>query len=451
MGTWEIFANFFGSYYTWFIALVAHSNIFLTCLSYSWPSPVLPKLFEAEDNPLGKPLTPDEGDFIAAIFYVGAAVGPILFFGIVEKIGRRKVLMAISIIPPICYGVLMFADTVTLYNICRVLLGLWTGIMFSIEPVYVSEVLADEERSFLMSIITIFGFSGVFAAVSVGPFVSIPMFNGLIALVSLVISILMIFGFPESPFFLMKTKGEEATQELLRKLRNRDIVDETVSISKTVANETKSSFLEIFSNLKNLKFFMLATLPLLLQSYSGIALILNYSQLIFMETNVAISSEWCSIIVIGFTLSTTFLTPLFMDKKVSIYTLLILCLTGIATCDFLLGMYFLFGRGESSLTWVPLVVLVIFVLVYNCGLDPIPWMLLGESYPLNISAMGTALSTSIFEISVFPSLYFFHKFDLGYLFLFSCGFSLFGVFYIKFFVVPDVEKSKKTNQIEMTA
>lgn len=423
--------------------------MFLTCLSIAWPSPVIPKLFVAEENPLGRPITPAEGDMLASIFFIGAAVGPILFFGVVEKIGRRKVMIAISFIPPICYGTMVYADNLILFNICRVLLGLWNGTMFSIEPAYVSEVLSDKERSFLMSIISTFGFSGVFTAFAVGPFISISLFNGLITLVSFIIALLMTMGFPESPYYLMKTEGDVATRKLLNKLRNEEIESELTEISKTVANETRSSYFEIFGEISNLKALTLATFPLLLQSYSGIALILNYSQLIFMETNVAISPEWCSIIVIGLTLSTTFFTPLFMNKNISIYTLLILCLSGIVTCDFIMGMYFMFGKSYTNINWVPLVILICFVLIYNCGLDPIPWMIMGNTYPLNISSEGTALSTSIFQLSVFPSLFFFHKIELAHLFLFSSAFSLLGIIYIKFFVLPDIEKEKQKENYEM--
>lgn len=74
---------------------------------------------------------------------------------------------------------------------------------------------------------------------------------------------------------------------------------------------------------------------------------------------------------------------------------------------------------------------------------------MGNTYPLNISSEGTALSTSIFQLSVFPSLFFFHKIELAHLFLFSSAFSLLGIIYIKFFVLPDIEKEKQKENYEM--
>ncbi|XP_045477758.1 facilitated trehalose transporter Tret1-like [Harmonia axyridis] len=449
MAYWEKFANYFGPNYTLFIVVIAHCNIYLSFISYSWISPVLSKLNATEDNPLGNPITKEDADSIAALFYIGAAIGPILVFGIVDKIGRRNILIAVSYIPPIVYGVLMFANTITLYQICRFVLGLSTGVIFSVEPVFVSEMVSKKERPFLMAIITAFSFFGIFSSVSIGPFIPLDMFNGYIAFDCLAIALLMTFGFPESPYFLMKTEGEQAARELLSTLRPESVEEELSEISKIITRESKGSRFGIFGSLKNFKAFILCTFPFLLQSYSGMILILTHCDLIFMETTKAIPSMWSIIIVVSITLLTSFITPVLITKKVPVFTLFVYCLCGVATCDLIMALYFLFGRNIEFLSWLPLVVLVCFAVIYNFGLDPIPWMLLGQSYPLKLRAFGTAISTSIFQLSLLSSLYFYHWIAVGYLFLFSSIFSLIGVIYFKFIFVPDTEKTEEETEMRV--
>ncbi|XP_044759694.1 facilitated trehalose transporter Tret1-like [Coccinella septempunctata] len=447
MGTWEFFASLFKSYYSTFVALTAHSIFLISCLSYAWPSPVLPKLLNATDSPLGNPITPDESDLIGAIFYIGASIGPLCFISVVNRFGRRRVLTFLSLIPPIAYGTLAFAKTVDLYIICRTLLGLYVGAVFSIQPVYLAEVLAEEERNFLMSFVTLFSFIGVFAAVTIGPFIPVTHFNGLIAILSAVVFVLVAFGFPESPYYVMQTEGKGKAKVLLRKLRQGRIENEAGMIEDRILEESEKSCCQIFANKSNFKALILATIPLLLQSSSGVALLINYSQLIFMETNISIPSHYCSIIVVGLTFSTAFLAPVLLKaRRMSPVSLLMLCLAGVGLCDLIMGLYFLYGRGISFISWLPLLNLIAFVLIYNCGLDPIPWMILGNTYPVNISAVGTAISISIFEFSIFPTMILFHKVDISFLFLISSVWCVLGIVYCKFVVAPSEDKIFKTSK-----
>ncbi|XP_045478010.1 facilitated trehalose transporter Tret1-like [Harmonia axyridis] len=442
MATWEKFAALFGDFYNIFVALTAHSMFTVSCLSFAWSSSVLPKLLESQDSPLQKPITANESDLIGAIFYIGAAIGPLCFISVVNKLGRKKVLAIISLIPPIAYGILIFAKSVTLYIVCRTFLGIYVGAAFSIQPVYLAEVLAMEERAFLMSFVTLFSFIGVFTAFTVGHFIPVVHFNGLIAVLSTIVLILVTFGFPDSPYYVIQHENNRKMMVLLKKLRTRrvNVNEEFEEIQNRAACETEDSWLQIFCTKDNIKALISATIPLLLQSSCGVIFLMNYNQLIFMQTSITISSHYCSIIVVSLTFSTTFLAPILLKrKKITPGTLLMCCLLGVGVCNIIMSLYFFYGRHISYLSWLPLMVLVCSVLIYNCGLDPIPWMILGNSYPVSISAVGTAVSISIFELSVFPTMFLFHKVNMSYLFLFSSICCALGIVYVKFVVGPSEE------------
>ncbi|XP_044759698.1 facilitated trehalose transporter Tret1-like [Coccinella septempunctata] len=431
--TYEYFSDFFGQQYFKFIVCVAHTFFFGIAVAMSWTSPVLSKLSETEDNPLGEPITPDQSDLIGSLLYIGAAIGPILFIPAAEYFGRKNVLLILSVIPPLTYGTFAFAKVVELYYVCRILQGVYMGGSLSVQPVYVAEILSNEERDFYMSLGTMFGFSGLLVVYAVGPFVPLIYFNGFFAIFGVVVVILLAFGCPETPFFMMKTKGKDATNELLMLIRQKFDNKEADEIQSTINNEVRDSFFDLFSSTKNIKLFIMATMPLLLQQFSGISILLTYSQPIFDKTNISITPAVCSLIVACFQVSTSFLTPaLLKSGRFSLRILLLFCLTGMAICNVILALYFFAFNDTPSLNWLPLLGFVLFVPFYNCGIDPIPWMLLGQIYPRSLSSVGSALSTSIYFLATFPSLFLFSKIETGFLFSYCAFFCCLGIPYVLF-------------------
>lgn len=415
------------------IFLAAHTFALAVTVSMSWTSPVLPKLSEKKDNPLDVPITSEDGDLIGSLLYIGAAIGPILFIPAAEYFGRKKVLLFLSFIPPLAYGTYLFARVVEFYFVFRILQGIFMGGSFSLVPVYLSEILSDADREFYMSFMSLFGFSGLMIVYAIGPFLPLVYFNSFLLVFSSVVVVLFGFGCPETPFYVMKTEGKEATKELLMILRKDFNNKEADEIECTVNNEVKDSFLELFRSIRNLKIFIIATIPLILQTFSGISTVVTYSELIFEKTNVSIDPAICSLIVACFQVSTSFLTPILLRSgKFSLKILLLICVIGLAFCNFVLSSYFFFFKDTPSMKWLPLLALILFVPFYNSGIDPIPWMFMGQAYPKNISSVGSALSTSIYFLSNFPSLFLFSKIPIGYLFLSSACFCCFGILYVFF-------------------
>ncbi|XP_044759693.1 facilitated trehalose transporter Tret1-like [Coccinella septempunctata] len=450
MATWEYCASLFGPYFVIFIVCIGHTSFFLISVTLSWTSPVLAKLGEAEDNPLGRPITTDESDLIGSLFFVGASVGPLLFIHIVKKFGRKKVLVLLLTIVPIAYGMLIFVKKVEYYYLSRILLGLYSGATLSVVPVYLSEIIAPDDVAFLMSFETLFGFTGILITYTLGSFIPLKYFNGSIVVFSVIVIILLSFGCPESPYYMMQVKGKDEARRVLRRLRKQYIEKELEHIEKTIENETSKSYFEIFKSKKYFKTIILATIPLLLQQFCGITLIVTYSQLIFQETKLPLAPHICSIIVVGLLEVTCFLAPtLLKSKRLSLKNIMTLSLAGTAICNLVISIYFFYGKNLPALNWVPLVSLILFVVFFNCGMDPIAWTILGQTYPRNISFVGTALSTSVYFISIFPILYSFYKVDMTYLFLGSFFSCTFGVIYVRFIfegsekkVVEDIHLQK---------
>lgn len=64
-----------------------------------------------------------------------------------------------------------------------------------------------------------------------------------------------------------------------------------------------------------------------------------------------------------------------------------------------MGIYFLLDSMKSeivsSISWLPIVSLIGFVILYCVGFGPLPWAVLGEMFPPNIKSVASSITTSV--------------------------------------------------------
>ncbi|KAK9887703.1 hypothetical protein WA026_000024 [Henosepilachna vigintioctopunctata] len=442
---WQIFANILGSGYTVFIVLIAYISNLIAGVSFVWSSPTLVKLNETENNPLGKPITPNESDLIGSLFYIGAAIGPLLFMESLERLGRKPTMIIMGIPLPIAYGMLSLTGHIEVYYICRVVLGLVVGAICSITSVYASEILPANIRGSLMSLSNCFIQGGSLLTYFIGPYLSIMAFNMIIAGISLIFVVLFILSCPETPYYLMQKKGREKSKDILMYLRKDGIEAELKDIEDSVREEISSSYLELFKSKRYFKAFLMATLIMIIQQLTGITMVMGYSQLIFSETNIQISSEKCSIIVGCLQVASSFITPL-LSERIPRKVMWCSSLFGLSICNFCISLYFFVLKGTRVVDWLPLVTLILFVICDNCGNGPLPWVLLGEIYPMQVRSVGPLLSTSIYYFVQFFLTFSFNKIEQKYMFFGYGWCCIFGLLYVRYFVTETRGKSLKEIQ-----
>lgn len=59
----------------------------------------------------------------------------------------------------------------------------------------------------------------------------------------------------------------------------------------------------------------------------------------------------------------------------------------------------------NSLMWLPVTSLVLFVALFNIGMGPIPWALVGELFSLNIKSYAATLATVACWVTSFAMIY----------------------------------------------
>lgn len=80
-----------------------------------------------------------------------------------------------------------------------------------------------------------------------------------------------------------------------------------------------------------------------------------------------------------------------------------------------MGLYFYLDitdkTAAASVSWLPVVSLIVFVIVYCVGFGPLPWAVLGEMFPSNVKSIGSSVVASTCWVFGFLVTRFFSTLD----------------------------------------
>ncbi|KAL3269492.1 hypothetical protein HHI36_008559 [Cryptolaemus montrouzieri] len=404
-----------------------------TCgIACGWTSPEIPK-FKEDGSPLVAPLTADEESWVGSLLPVGAAIGP-FFAGIAaDKIGRKKSLL-LAIIPfLIAFGLACITKTVLYLFILRFLCGLGVGIVFTVLPMYIGEIADDDVRGQLGSFLQLFITFGLTFSYAAGPYLDIKTFNLICLVVPLLFIILFSIFIPESPYYLIQIDKEEAAENSLMKLRSataKSVSSELHEIKKSVedAKANKAGFLDIFATKSLTKAFVISLSLVFFQQLSGINVIIFYAQDIFKDAGSTLAPEISAILIGVVQILSSGLTPILVEKSGKRLLLLVSAVGMTLSLAVLAYYFYLLERKEdvSSISWLPIVCLISFIIVYCLGFGPLPWAVLGELFPGNVKSIASTCTASFcWAIGFLITKYFSLVADqIGK----SCSFGIFSLF-----------------------
>lgn len=434
------------------VVILGGYSSFFAGIHVGWSSPVIAKLNGTEDNPTGELISSEDAALIGSLFGIGGAVGQILIIYTLEVFGRKTTLIVITLPFLIFTLVFTYAKTYLLYEIGRFFVGLATGASYTIVPIYIGEVSPAHLRGSYISLSNTLIMTGLLFTFVLGPYTSIFYFNMLSTILVLIYIPLLILICPESPYYTMQKKKTSETLEILQKLRrNNNEHEEVEEIATMVENNVEGSYLDIFKDPVGFKVFVIVTTLLIIQQLTGMIFILSYCEVLFKGTNIKLSSDIVSIIFGAIQFLSGFIFPLIGDKFKR-KTLFYVSLSGIVAFNLYFTVYFYksdFLENWSLLrSWLSISVLVLYVTFFNSGIGPLPWIYLGELYPLHIKSVGSSLSTCIFMLVQFGITYFFEKIEASTFFLFFTISSLLGIVFVKYFVVET--KGKTLQEVQNT-
>ncbi|XP_043256954.1 facilitated trehalose transporter Tret1-2 homolog [Colletes gigas] len=368
-----------------------------------WTSPILPKLTNStEDNPLGRVITSDESTWIGSLVPVGAMFGCFLAGYMAERWGRKRTLQ-ISVVPSLFGWILIATARVVgqLYA-ARVMLGISLAFAFTVVPMYCGEIAETSVRGALGSFLQLFITVGMLYSYAIGPQVSYLVFWILCTLWP-ILFFACFFKMPESPYYLLKTGQKQEALSTLAWLRGKSpasVQKEADEMQAAIeeASKEEASITDLFTVKANLKATIYTCLLAAFQQFSGINVVLFYMEGIFKSAGTSLSTSTATIIVGVVQLLASCVTPVVVDR-LGRRMLLVFSGVGEIVTLIALGIYFYMQdylkTDVTSISFLPVVALVIFISTYSVGWGPLPWSIMGEMLAPKVKSKASGITVCV--------------------------------------------------------
>ncbi len=338
-------------------------------------------------------LSPSSLGLTVSIALWGTMLGS-LFAGIPgDRYGRRATLRVLAIFYMISALGCAFAWGWYPLVLARFLGGLGIGGSSVLGPMYIAEVAPAKWRGRLVGVFQFNVVFGILVAYFSNYMIGQLHFGATewrwelgIAAAPAALFLLMLFGIPESPRWLVKKQRVEEARQVLQMTGEDDVERELGEIvaSMDVAHAKEG----LFSWKYRTPIFLAVSIAMFNQ-LSGINAILYYLNFIFERAGFSKASGDLQAVAIGATnLAFTILAMSVIDK-LGRKTLLLIGAVGTAVCLGGVAAIFATGRHENLLVWM----LVGFIASFGFSQGAVIWVFLGEVFPNQVRANGQSLGS----------------------------------------------------------
>ncbi|KAF5304146.1 hypothetical protein FQA39_LY01931 [Lamprigera yunnana] len=365
-------------------------------IASAWMSPVLPQLL-SEDSPIGVPLTKTEETWFVSTEKLAAVVGCVIVSWLTDTIGRKRLLLLAACPLIIEKFASAFAESAALLISMRIAVGLSTGLVVVVLPLYVGEVSDKEIRGRLTTIVIIFSTFGQLYSYGVGPFVEYRLFTISCGIFPFIFIILFAF-MPETPYILVKNGDIESAIKSVKILSPKNTSSKTIQlqinhiqdfVTNEIQNNAKLHLLVVNKTFR--KALLIAFGVKMISSFSGLYVLNSYLQTIIQTGGSTISPEISSV-VFGATKLPSIVLAFFLVDRMGRKPLLIISCLGIVVSLAAEGVYFYLGERTdmTNVAWVPTVGLCLYLVANSFGVELMPAIVMGEYFTTHVKTTASA-------------------------------------------------------------
>ncbi|KAK1136083.1 hypothetical protein K0M31_000652 [Melipona bicolor] len=363
----------------------------------AWTATVVPQLSSANSWLF---ITEEQGSWISSLLAVGATAGALCSGSMADKMGRKKSLLLLSVPFLVSWGLILVAKNIRLLYIARFVVGIGVGAGCVLGPTYISEIAEVSTKGTLGALFQLFLTVGIFASFVLGSVLNYTMFALVCALI-IVLFLVTFYWMPESPVWLVSQNRRQDALAALSVLRgdNYDPKQEVNEMQKAAEASAgrKPSLVETAKDPVNQKAMVASFGMMIFQQASGVNAVIFYTVMIFKASGSSIPPELASILVALVQLVMSGVAALIVDRA-GRKPLLMISTSVMSVSLIALGYYFHQkdgGNDVSSLGWLPLVSLIVFMVAFSIGLGPIPWMLMGELFSAETKAIASSIAVML--------------------------------------------------------
>lgn len=340
-----------------------------------------------------------------SILAIGAILGGLIGGPLSDKYGRKKILTFNSIFASlvcIFLGSARMIGNYPAFVIARTLIGLVIGINSSISPVYLSEIAPLSQKGTFCATYSIGTVFGIFFAqiislnwvLGTNNFWPIALVLGIVPCLC---QFILSFFVPESPVWLMEN-GYNGDAQLVE-ISLKGAVEETSNLSANSEDKTETE--SLLTNIINLVkdppvraalyhiiFFQVV------QQLCGFNALFFYSGSIF--TNAGIPSEYSGLATVGLGVVNIIgvIIAVAMVGSYGRVNLFFWSILGVGLCTVAMTVLISFSTEGSVIAYLTILPTLLYVLIFQLGVGPIPWMIAVELVPYRYSAGSAAVAAS---------------------------------------------------------
>ncbi|PZC83004.1 hypothetical protein B5X24_HaOG208871 [Helicoverpa armigera] len=329
-----------------------------TGATLAWSSPAIPKFKNGEANIV---ITDTQTSWVVSLHSAGALLGCYIGQVLNEKAGRRRTFFG-SAVPGLLGATIMLNTSLPeLMSVARFLMGVSTGTIAVVTMIYVTEIADKEIRGALGMTVQVMNNLGGLTVYSVGPFVSYTTLNCIILIIP-ICYVLLCLWIPESPYYHLKDGRVEAAKKEFMRLKgttDETVVDDQMRIMRAHVKESmenKTTLKELLTNMK-------------------------YRKAVYIVTGIG----------------ATFLSRWFGRR-----ILLLISCFGVSVAMTIVGLYFFLqdtiqvsAETSQAISWMPLVGILSFNVLYAVGVGNLPYVLQAELFPVNVKGVASSTATML--------------------------------------------------------
>lgn len=375
-----------------------------------------------------------EGWVVSAVL-VGAILGAAVIGPMSDRFGRKKLLLLSSIIFLVGAVWSGLAPDFAHLVASRIVLGLAVGGASSLIPTYLSEMAPADKRGGVASLFQMMIMTGILVAYISNYLLQDLTFGWRIMLALAALPALALFFgglvLPESPRYLVRQGDNEAARKVLAMFsKDEKMVEAELGDIELQATAQTGGLSDLFGPLSRPVLIMAMGLAIFQQTM-GCNTVLYYAPTIFTDIGFGVSAALMAHIGIGiFNVIVTWVAVMIMDKidrkKMLIYGAWGM---GISLILMSVGMQ-LSGTGKFG-SYLAAIALTIYIAFFSATWGPVMWVMIGESFPLNIRGLGNSFgavvnwtANTIVSLTFPPLLSAFGTGNLFYLYAVMCFISI---------------------------
>jgi SP family galactose:H+ symporter-like MFS transporter len=400
------------------------------------------------------PMSDGKLSLVGAAVLMGGLFGTLLAGPVGDRLGRRLLIAASSVVFIIGVIIILIADSFMQIFLSRVLLGIAVGAILVAVPLYVTEIVPSENRGKYVTFFQLMLTFGIVLAYFVDLlFTSSGNWRAMFS-VLLIPSILLFFGslfLPETPRWLLANNLEREARRVLIKVRNSySLIDEDIKVIKDSLQEVKGTWRELFSRKLLVPSFIALSVAIFNQ-LTGINSFLQYAPILLKQTGI--NSNIVSMIgTVGIGMLNFLFTiiAIMLIDSLGRRPLLLVGTFGVVVSQIFLGMINYFIPDSINAGLLSLIGLLLYIIFFAVGPGVVVWLVISELFPTQVRGKGIAICLFMNSlVSALLAAFFLPLVDMvgiAKTYWLFAGFTL-GYFLIVYFFLPET-KAKSLEEIQ---